>query len=100
MFSVHLRLGFASIRGLPVAVVSSSSIRGSRFFLRQSAFICGLSVLVRVHLRLRFVLLRGIETFNDLDESLFHRGIRKVGRTDAALEGVRGVESDELPAID
>jgi hypothetical protein len=45
---VHLRLGFASIRGLPVAVVwffiysrLFASIRGSCFYLRQSAFICG-----------------------------------------------------------
>jgi hypothetical protein len=51
----------------------------SRLFLypRASAFIRGSFFLVRAHSRsFLFVSIRGIETLNDADESLFHGGIR------------------------
>jgi hypothetical protein len=57
-------------------------------------------VSIRVHSRLTLVSIRGIETLNDSDEGLLHGGIRQVGGTNTALQGVRCIESNEFPAID
>jgi hypothetical protein len=58
-------------------------------YLRSSAVVC-----------LNFVPVGRIETFDSLNESLFHRRIGKVCGPYAAFQSVRGIEGDQFPAID
>jgi hypothetical protein len=58
-------------------------------YLRSSAVVC-----------LTFVPIGCIETFDSLNESLFHRRIGKVCGPYAAFQSVRCIEGDQFPAID
>jgi hypothetical protein len=78
--------------GLHVIRVSSRSFAVDSFicvYLRSSAVVC-----------LNFVPVGRIETFDSLNESLFHRRIGKVCGPYAAFQSVRCIEGDQFPAID
>jgi hypothetical protein len=78
--------------GLNVVRVSSRSFAVDSFicvYLRSSAVVC-----------LPFLPIGRIETFDRLNESLFHRRIGKVCGPYAAFQGVRCIEGDQFPAID
>ena len=58
-------------------------------YLRSSAVVC-----------LNFVPVGRIETFDSLNESLFHRRIGKICGPYAAFQNVRCIDGDQFPAID